>query len=273
MLKRSVYETIKKGLVDGIYKSVRLVKLLPNGDRQTMIPFTMQGSSIARLEHIKLQLDKKLSAGTYIIECRTGNNNTTHIDGYEVIIKEPVTLSLNSEGKTDPVIDATQDQENMQQIELEDYLKIVRENADLKAQVKVLEMQQEFYKEFIAPLKNGVGLSDNEPRTTTDKILNTLSENIPVIASIFDKVLSQKDKSLELKERELNIKQGIKTKPVKAMNQKLNPDDVVNELEELYYKDQELFNKALDQLSIENPELYEYACTELGIEDDNEESE
>lgn len=269
MLKKSVYENIKTGLQTGVYKNVRLVKKHEGGEREVLIPYARIGKTeeaLSRIEYIKLQCDRKLSPGTYVIECRTGNTRGSLQDEFEVIIKPPILLPVKEDN---PIIDKTEEQETMQNIELQDYIKLLEENANLKADNKLLQMQLDMLKDF----KDIVGkaqntLNDPQPSSTSDKIINALSDNIPVIAGIFSEFMDQRKKHLELKERELNIKQGIK--PMTSKPKKINPDDVVRELQHLYETDADAFEAALDELEEKNPNLYEYCCNALGIEEDEE---
>jgi hypothetical protein len=53
--------------------------------------------------------------------------------------------------------------------------------------------------------------------------------------------------------------------PLQNRKEKINPDDVVRDLEELYNTDINAFNEALDKLEEANPNLYEYCCNALDI--------
>lgn len=271
-MKRSVYEAIKTGLQNGVYKGVRLIRWHEGGDRDVLIPFSKIGSTeqaISRLEHIKLQLDRKLEPGTYLVECRSGNTQSSLIDTFEVIIKAPVMVPMKTtEPKTDQeqdeIIDKTEDQESMPQIEYEDWLQLVRDNEKLKAENSLLLTQLSMYE------KGQMGnapLNDPAPKTTTEKILSGLNDNLPTIIGVFNEFMDQRKKGLELKERELDLKEGKKRiMPSKKQVQKINPDDVVRDLQNLRMTDPDSFEDALDALEEKNPALFEYCCNALGIE-------
>jgi len=269
MLKKSIYDTIKQGFRNGIYKSIRLIRINEEGKRETVLPFSKMGElkySFDRLDHIKLQIDKKLPPGKYLIECNTGHGISNLKDSFEVIIKEPLLISEGNiiENKLqENIIDKTEDQEQMHNIDFEDYLQLIKECEKLKAQNALLLTQLEMTNKM-----QGVNnLSDSEPKTITEKVFKSLDDNLPMVLNIFDKFITQRDKQLELKEKELNIKSGHRTMSKKT---KVNPDKVVKELEALYDKDENLFNKALDELEDKDPNLYQYCCNALGIEDNEE---
>jgi hypothetical protein len=265
MLRSSVYNSIKKGFNDGVYNSISLIKVNKEGQRETIIPHNKgKINGVARLDHIKHSIDRNLGAGSYVIECRTGPTSQSVHDRFNVEIKEPVLIPVKTDqGLQENIIDATNQQETMQNIELEDYLKLVRENADLKAQIKVLEMKDELYKELIQPFKNQ-GLNDG-PQSISDRIFNSLSDQLPSIINIAEQFFNQRNKQIELKEKELNFKQGIKNKTTMPSN---NPDQVVKRLEHLYYNDPIQFDNELDEMQNKDPELYSYVCEKLQLIED-----
>jgi hypothetical protein len=267
MLKKSIQDAIFKGIEKGIYKSVALVKVNEKGERIFLL--THSKNPKERFEHIKIQLEKKLGPGVYSIECNTGNYRSSFKDCFEVIIKEPVLISLNNQNKDSEIIDETQNQETMNEINFEDYINLIKDKERLTAQNALLLTQLE-----IEQKKNGnVSLNDSSGGTIGEKVINSLSENIPMVLSIFDKWMAQRDKDLELRERALNDKTGNKMIQKKINGNHFSKENLISHLEDLYLNNPEEFEKSLDKIQQTDPDLYNYCLQSLGLEETEEEEE
>jgi hypothetical protein len=270
MLTKKVYDTIKQGLTQGVYKNVRLIKKNENGTSEVLITWAQVGKpdeSLRRFEHIILLINKKLGAGNYVIECRTGEGRYSIKDSFEVTKKEPVQIQIvggeKKEGLKDETIDKTLEQETMQQIDWDDYVKLIKEVEALKAEKAVLILQLEMANKVpVQPLNDG-------PKTTLDKVLSSLNDHIPTALSIVDKIISQRDKQLEIERQKLDMKQS---KPTPLKN-KFMTEQLVQELEGLYETDEEKFNQVLDELEQKDKKLYNTVCERLGLFEDTEDYE
>lgn len=270
-MSRNVFNSIKAGIDKGIYTTVRLVKM-DGSERSVLLPYTKNGGTkeavLSRMEQIRHQLEKKLDPGEYVIEARMGNTPNSLFDKFPFTVKAPVMLTVQEKkNNTDEVIDKTNEQETMNDISMEDYIDLVRENEKLKADVKFLQlrlelMDNEYKSKPPALAENGVG----------GTIMKVLEDNLPTAINIFDKYMQQRDRSMDLKEKELNLADSgqVKSSKKKVVNGKERQLIV---MQKLYEQDEDSFNKKMDELEQSDPETYDYICVKMDLVNEEGEEE
>lgn len=279
MIRSRDWETIKKNIEDGVFKLIRLVKIIGGDQREIIVPFNnLKGEGNKALERflfIKSEIDSgRLQSGTYQIECRLTATNQGITKVYKFEIKEKNLPDVN-----------VQDHTNKQDIEYEEsmvdqdkYLKAVEEKYRLQAMVDVLTVERDFYKKlwFENGSKVQHPLADApQEKTLADNITETVKETIPSLFNLAEQFFDMKRQERELKEKELNfsndkvkIKRNTNTMG-KSIEQQAQ--ELAQELEQL--NDDEL-DIRLDEMEANKPELYELVCEILGIDfDDEQENE
>ena len=267
MIKKSVQDAIKKGIEKDIYKSVALVRIDENGKRVFLIPHSHNPTE--RFEHIKISVDKSLSPGNYCIECKTGKNSNTLTDKFPFEIKEPVMISLTGKEEKENIIDSLElDNKMNENISFEDYVQLIKDKERLIAQNALLLTQLE-----IEQNKNkNISLNDSGAgQTIQEKIIGSLSDNLPTVLNIFDRYMNQRDKDLQLREQAMNIKSGKTTIKNNMIPKNINKDQMLNYLENLSIEDPEEFEKSLDDLKESDLDMYCYCLDKLGLEEETEE--
>jgi hypothetical protein len=263
---------VKRGIDEGIYKAIRLVRINENGSRDVVVPFsraTHTNELKPRFELIRSELQRNLPAGTYLIECKTGNSATALIKTFKIIINSALPESSGNETHTkeeffNPKL------ENMD-FDIDEYKQLLKENANLNANNQVLKLEVEFLKAQLSQKP----LSDAPP--VSSGFVKALEDNAPVMLNILDKFLEQRDRNITLEEKKLDLRIGNK----KIVKKKVKPkamdeetfETILKTLEELEQSNPESFNATLDEMEKDDPELYDQVCEALGLFDDEEEEE
>lgn len=267
MSKRAIYNLIKEGIESGIYKSVRLSKYNDNGEKETLMPFSKTSKvqdALSRLEHIKLQLDRKLPPGEYIIEAKTGHLNSSLTDSFAVTIKTPVTIAVSENKNNDEkIIDAINDQETMRDFDFDEYKDLIQENANLKAKIYGLELK-------IQILEDNLKNKPLNDAPIGNSFVKAIEEHIPSVVHIIDKFMEMTDNKIKLRNRELDLSENGGTfKRKKIIN---NQDKILAKMEDLYENDPDSFELTLDELEKKDPKLYSFICEKMNLEEEEEES-
>lgn len=160
----------------------------------------------------------------------------------------------------------------------ESALKMQQEISDLKSEVKMLQLENEFLQSENEEL-NKENLEEQIPaaNNTVENIKSFMNETMPTITGIMDKYFEQKDRSLNLEEKKLNLqKQNTVSKPIikRSLIIPASPEHIAL-ITHLHKTDTEdsisKLEKELDKLELANSELYIKVCNDLGIEIENPE--
>ncbi len=277
-MTRKDWNKIEDNIKTGLYKLVRLVEVTDDGKTRTVInnnKITGNGA-MDRLAYIKSKVDS-LPPGKYNVECRISPTNHTIVDSYPLEIKERNIVLTNG------VEDHTKNQEEMNTVDFDDYVRLIKENASLTAMNTMLETEKEFYKkEYFSLRDSGVtkhsGLSDEgEKEKTGFEIAATTLENcmtglLPVLQEHF----SVQREKIDLQKKQLSAGQTKKIKPMgkkKLKSVEEIAQDKADELYELSLEDEDAFNDQLDELEESDPEIYQLVCEILEIEEEEQEEE
>jgi hypothetical protein len=265
---KKMFDRIRKGIDNGIYKAVRLSKSHVPDEERILIPFskiTDTSKAIARLDHIRYQIEHVLGPGEYIIEARTGNNQSSLVDMFPFKIKARISPPIASEGEEpgtgvqERIEDKTFEQEIMNDpIDFDDYVNLIKENERLKAQNALLATQLEL-------AQKQPQLSEPAP-SLGEKAIQALADNAPVILGIFDKYFQQKDRQLDIEEQ--RIRPGMRKK--KVVTRKPTREEILSEMQSLEQSDPDSFDATLDEMEQQDPELFDYICNEMGLYEEEE---
>ena len=272
---------IGKGIQDGVFKAVRLVRINSDQTRDVIIPYSRathaEKECLPRFELIKSELHRGLKSGTYIIECKTGNSNTALVKSFTIIIPNALPEGSGTEThKKEEIIHP----EIMQDfIDKDEYLKLIKEITDLRVDKQVLTLRVEFLEQQLKEKNSGLADAAT-PKSMAEIGVKALEDNLPVVLSIFDKFMSQKDRAMDLKEREISLQESGGSKPVKkkilktAMPQ-ITKEQVLERMQQLEKEDPASFEATLDEMEKEDPALYDFICNQMGLYEyeEGEESE
>jgi hypothetical protein len=264
---------ISDAIENGIYKSVRLVKTDPvTREKIILIPFskiTEPEKGVARLKHIRHQIEKVLEPGDYIIECRTGALASSLVDMFPIkiparYVPAPVQQGENQSSTAiqESIEDKTFEQETMQNIDFDDYVALIKEVEKLKAEKALLMTQLEM-------MQRQPQLS--EPAATAgDKAIQALADHAPSILGIFQQFMNQRDEQIKLERDKMrgSNSRGFKKK---VETRKPTREEILYEMAALQERDPDSFDATLDEMEEQDPELYEYICENLQIEFEDDE--
>lgn len=280
-MNRRDWDKLKKDLENGIYKMIRLVQIFPDGEPRVIITynkFTKTGELINRFNYIRNKVDSgQLPPGDYELNLRVSPTNNTMVDILKFSIK-PKSVVLND----NTIVDKTSEQETeeMNNVDFDDYVNLIKENAELKATNTYLIQELEFYKRELKFYQDN---RSNTPATLQDApqeksmaeiITNTLGDTFASAVPILDKYFDLQTRRLDLEEKKITTNTPQKSKPKKmAKSIEEIAELTADELYDLEESDPDEFNRRLDDLEIKNPELYDMVCEILGIEIEEEEDQ
>jgi hypothetical protein len=265
-------EKVKKGIDEGVYKMVRLLQRQKQGSKfvdNVIITCNKMGKehALSRLKHIELELVNDLPPGRYIIQAYTGSTQSSMKKNFEVDKTAPIRIlesKAGSENKSETVHDYTHHQE--EPMTTEEYRKLIQENADLRADNRMLLFEIDSLKREINRLDSG---SLNDSGNAFAPVIETLKEYAPGIIGLAEKYLDNKDREISLKERSINKVPLKKT----SMPKKDPREEMVDYIDELLDSNPEKANEELDKLEESNLELYNYVVDELGLSEEETEEE
>jgi len=276
MSNKKSFDKVRSGIESGIYKLIRLVK-----DGEAIISWNKNSREelVKRFEYIQHKLND-LPAGKYELEVCVSNTRQGLKESFPLVVTEKKTITIQNhnivKGETeDKIIDVTKDQETMNEIDFEEYKDLLKKNANLTAINEVLKLKVEYLEKQLSerPLNDA-------PVGTGGKIIETISEHIPTALHIFDKFLDQRDRQMDLKDRELSLQEnGLssggrrKVKKIKVDAQQKSKEEILSEMETLSDSNPDAFEATLDEMESKDPELYDYICEQLGLFDNDEETE
>lgn len=282
MLSNKTYRIIKDGILNGTYKRIRLVRITENLEREILITFNgyVRGgeeSSVKRLDYIKNQLDRILLPGHYVIECSTTpNGNSGLVDSFK-IIKSPVTIPIINEnsnnGSSENIENHTNNQESMTDFDIEEYKDLLQQLSKAQVTIEVQKLQ-------ISHLQEQLAKAPLNDQGSGSGVMKMIEEHAPVVLSIFDKFLSQRDTAMSLKNRELTLaenghalnghsRNGQKKKFTKMPTQQKSKEEILQEMISLQETNPHSFDATMDEMENKDIELYDYICNEMGLFEDD----
>lgn len=260
---------VRKGIQEGLFKAIRLVRINANEEREVLVPYSRAAypsEANARFEFIKAEL-KSLPAGTYVIEAKTGNLNSSLTKSFKIIIHASLPSGGTHETHSKEEYLNPETESMSDYFDIDEYKELIKRNAQLEANEKVLLLEINLLKTQLAEK----GLSEAAPAQGT--LMKALEENMPVIGSIFDNYFKLQDKRMDLENRKMDLADSIPTKRKK----KIRPDQsralILDKMRDLQANDPDSFEATLDDMDEDDPELYDYVCQQLGIEFEDEEEE
>lgn len=273
-----LYNEIKNYIANGTYKLVRLVRQNEGQkDVEVIIPFNgvaggVREKALARLDYIRLKLDKTLPNGKYIIQCRISPQNKDTVEQYECIVNRTIVLNNGVEDKTHEQVT------EMQNIDIEEWKALVQENANLKAQLTQLQFENDFMKAHGSPKHPNLGDKAEEPKK--EIWASVFEELAPSLLNMGDRFMGLQEKKLELDDKRLSSgllrKANPKKKMVKVVKKRPQKSFEQEAQEEADYMDalpEDEFDQEMDALEHDDKELYEAVCKLLGIEDEEQDDE
>jgi hypothetical protein len=279
-IKKTI-EKVKKGIDEEVYKMVRLIKKEKKGNKiedNVLIPYSKMGKQhcIARLNHIKHELENDLPPGKYIIQVCMGSTKTAMKKNFEVEVYAPIKV-LHSRTQHSPSVEVddkteeTTDNNMNGFVSIEEYKKMLQEISNLKMQLHVLMTENEMLNREISRLDSGGrGIGDGSGNTFAETAFKTLSDMAPGIMNVVDKFLEQRDRRLDLDERKLN---KVKVNRSNVQQQQMTREELADYIDDLFDKDEARANMELDKIKQSDPDTYNWLWDELGLVDDNEPEE
>lgn len=276
-MRKNVYDKIKAGIDNEVFKVIRLVKCTSSG-QDVIIGFSSLGKDQAyeRLKYIRHKLENDLEPGEYEIQCKNGFTKGALQESFRITIEPKPTVQIihNDEDKKEQEPKIHSDMER-DVITIEEYTKLIRELESYKAKCALLMTEIELRNQFgNVTQQQQKGLSDNGMNSFGSSLMETIKEVAPSALQMLEKRLEQRDRELTLQENAMNnnlVK--VRKNPPSQGQQIQTADDVANYLYDLYGKDQHAFNVELDKIEASNPQLYSYVCEKLGITEEEEEEE
>ena len=156
----------------------------------------------------------------------------------------------------------------MENISLEDYIDLVKENERLKAENAVLQTQlkmtEEFYKEKTLSDPGAVGAS---------KTVEIIKELAPSALGLLSEFMNQQSRKLDLEEKRLNQTQPAKGRIINRSNLE-TLDSLKAQLNKALQLDNENeTDKILEKIFTKFPNQYESVLNEFNLSEEEEEEE
>jgi hypothetical protein len=227
---------------------------------------------------IKYKLLNELPVGNYIIQCfyDTSMKSFTNYN----ICKAHMGVRKMEVQQTEKLSDYTTMGGN---IDIEEYKKLLIQNAQLLAENTILGIENKAYKSKIEELQSQV--DEAEPvkeNSLGDNIQNGMSAIAPLIPA-FEKWLSQRDRALDIQEKKLSGQKRLypiskikRTQPQqqqpKTQQQQAEPtyEEIVSYFSALLEQDEDRANAELDEVQKTNQEFYNRLVIDLDLEEVNE---
>lgn len=253
---REILNKVEKGIKEGYFLTFRLL----DKDRNIITTYKRNKDVWVQWNYIKQKLSE-LPDGVYIIKASADkyNHDTTE---YEII--KDTTPEIITPTKS---IIEQQNNDLMNEISLDDYLDLVRENEKLKSQVAVLQTQIDLQKQYFESNKETKGLSEPSP-------LAAAFESIaPAALGLLDKYLSIQEEKNNIEKSKVNkgLLKGRVFRPQKK--QPLNEsgptyEQIYNDCKQLQDAGNEsALNDLLDNIEALDINTYNRLISDLGIEE------
>jgi hypothetical protein len=91
MISKSTINTIREGLESGVYKTLRLLKILPDGNPEVLVGYNKVSDTdniVSKLDFI-IKKFKTLSPGTYELQVKSSFGNGAMVEKHRFTIAEP----------------------------------------------------------------------------------------------------------------------------------------------------------------------------------------
>lgn len=282
MLSKSTYNTIKEGLKSGLYKSIRLVKIDPEGD-QYLIGFNRIKSdglpnTLGRLDHFKKLLDKSLDPGKYEIQA-SGNLIHGMIEKFPVQVFEKKVATLENNNSVQEHLNVFEILEDDDFMDKDEYKKLMRDLSTLQGQVTTLTLERDWYKNLHIQNHKDQGLSDKT--SWQQSLAEVAKEAIPGIVNFAQDYMAVRKQELSDKtndrEGKIKIKKSFKPaandNPILSYYTDADPENVIDHYHDLLDSNNDLANEELDAMELHNPALYKIVDEALFREEEEEEEE
>lgn len=268
--ERDVVKHLTNCINQHVYKSIRLV----DGDGTTnLTSFNRSGKGaeeqrkncIEKLDSIISFVKIRGEVGRFYIDCRNFYAQKTKADLVPINVVECKPKELTGENNKEEIIDLTAQQE-MEQIELKDYLKIVEEKERYRAEAAVLATENEILKKQLALYGDsgmGLGQAPTPVNTASDRLLTFAQEALPSVVALLDKYLGQREQMIEMKKAQMSDAPRPQNNNAKYTIWNNRAVSIAN----LMNSNQEAADRMLDDIQEKNPEMYKYICEKLGIEE------
>lgn len=270
MTARSAINKVREGIKSGVYKTVRLIKILSDGTTEPLVPFSNVSKpeeAAARLSHIEMKIKQGLPAGTYQIQARAGHTKGSLTDSFEFTISDPLPVILK-DGEEPLTVEPMPNG----LIDFDEYKELLRENAELKADKKLHLMEIEFWKGKAESSPTSLAEQPQE-KTWMDHASKVLEDIGPSVMGLLSQHMELKERQISLQEKAASQK-TVKQLPSKKMAKKTFSEVLeikVNRLTELEQTDPEAFEAELDKLEERDPRMFEAVCERMGLEEYEEE--
>ena len=200
-----ILSRVKKEIDKDFYLSIRIET--PQGKQIT--EYSRKKPIRDQYEYIKYRL-LDLPDGTYILSCARDSTLKKDVTRYEVI-KDSETPEVIQAKRS--IVSKNSSNIDMENISLEDYIDLVKENERLKAENAVLQTQlkmtEEFYKEKTLSDPGAVGAS---------KTVEIIKELAPSALGLLSEFMNQQSRKLDLEEKRLNQTQPAKGRIINRSN-------------------------------------------------------
>ena len=228
-------------------------------------------------QFIKYKVIHELPIGNYTIQCFY-DTSMKAFTNYEICKAHTGQRKMEVQ-QTEKLSDYTTMGGN---IDIEEYKKLLIQNAQLLAQNTILDITSKSYKSKIEELQNQI--DEAEPikeKGLGDNIQNGMNAIAPLIPA-FEKWLSQRDRAMDIQEKKLSgqkklypVKKISRTQPQQqpqAQAQQREPtyEEIVNYFSALLEQDEDRANAELDEVQKTNQDYYNKLVIDLDLEEVNE---
>ena len=268
-------------LIGNGYKSFTLL----DSDGNKIIPYNKpEVTPLAKAKEILTRF-KTLPDGNYQLIAQYSFSRTTKPDLFyltkgnaPVTMSEPMPMPMKPTKKEKEV-------ENVMSIEtalsnIKENAVLTAENAVLKEKVKQLEIR---VAELESELESEPEMSEGEQQP--DKVGHWINTIMPVLSPLADQYFQTKNRQLDIEQQKLVQKYQAPTARPKIVRYPKNENElgmypnINNESEVNSYFDyletlsDEQFQRVMEQMSADVPQLYEMVCDEFFPEDESEEQQ
>lgn len=247
------YNNTKTTPADKAKEIIQRFKLLPDGIYQLLAQYSFSRTLKPELYYLK-----------------KGNANALHLSEYAAPV--PTMRKTKEEKTTDNVLslDAALSR-------IEELSKLRAECEVLRQRVKDLEIENAELQSELD--EKGEDLGETE---TPNPVNNWLQTIMPTLAPLADQYFQTKNRALDLEQKKLEALQtGVRKKKIikaQPMDQTRypdinNPSELNGYLDYLETITDEQFNREVEQLATEYPDLYEIVVSEFFPDEETEETE
>jgi len=246
---------------------------LPDGTTDPLIPFSKVSEpeeALNRISHIEMKIKQGLTPGLYQIQARAGHTRGSLTDVFDFDISDTLPILIKpGEEKPEEAMSSLN-----YSFDMEEYKDLLKENARLNAERKMMDMEVEFWKKKAMDAPSN--LAEQQPeKTTWDFVAKVLEDIGPPLIGMGSQWMEQRDREITLAEQAAKEKaQTQKKLPSNRMAKKTFSQVLeikVNRLTGLEQEDPEAFEEELDELEQKDPRMYAAVCERMGIEEYEEE--